>query len=188
MENTHVPFKNLHCTANILKQQTVQHKRIITETQKSESRGPDSLPQGERRAVGARGVGTRWWRGIGGGGPFPFKGRQIIMTLRYSLVDWRTHYPSFLQGPHDFSEAIICANVAEILHCCYGDYWQGLKLRVLHQKGWIPCWKCVVQCYKVAEHRQERGIKTYSKWFNKSDSGVCIFIPQKSLSHFKLKV
>lgn len=42
------PFINLHCAASILRQQTVQHKRIISETQKSELRGPDSSPQGDR--------------------------------------------------------------------------------------------------------------------------------------------
>lgn len=93
----HAPFKNLHCAASILRQQTVQHKRIFTETQESESRGPDSSPRGERSAVGGGGQ---------GGGPDPFKAKPTIMKLWYFLQEWRTHYPPFEQGPQDFSESI----------------------------------------------------------------------------------
>lgn len=57
--HAHEPFKRLHCAARILRQQTVQHKRIITETQESELRGTDSLPRREKRAVGGSGGGAR---------------------------------------------------------------------------------------------------------------------------------
>lgn len=79
-ENTyaHTPLKILHYAASTLSQQTVQHKRIITVTQKSESRGPDSLPPEERRAV----QGGRPVRGT-----ISFKAKQTIMKSRHFLQE-----------------------------------------------------------------------------------------------------
>lgn len=94
-------FKNLHCAASILRQQTVQHKSIIIDTQKSELRGPDSSPQG---------------------GKFPFKAKRTIMKLRYFLQEWRTH-PPFQQGAQDLSESITFVLMLQRIYigvlCCY---------------------------------------------------------------------
>lgn len=99
-ENTyaHALFKTLHCAASILRQQTVQHKGIITVTQKSESRKPDSS---------TREKGGQWVEGQGRG-PFPFKAKQTIMKLRYFLQEWRTHYPPFQQQSPTKALFLIC--------------------------------------------------------------------------------
>lgn len=97
-------ISNLYCAASILRRQTVQHERIITETQKKESRRPDFSPQAEKRPVG--------------GGQFPFKVERTIMKLSYLLQEWRTHYPPFQQGAHDFSESITFVLMLHNLHWC----------------------------------------------------------------------